>query len=206
MEEFASLFSLFILIGKSIEARFYSKIPAILPWIFGTRSEAGWFSMAPSGCFSSMSQLGISQQRGDTGLRSGDTGLTNVEGITVEEMLVWPTRALGMLCWNALLGATDLGYAKGREDSMYWRGWSGKAKSLVNEIPWADLTSESPWGIWRKWPPKSSLWIVSVGLLPSFPLPCSTDTVRAGDPIPRGHLTFLIAMLAVLQQTCLWRR
>lgn len=124
-----------------------------------------WSRMIPYG--SSMSQPSISQQRGYTDLRLGNPGLTNIEGVTVEEKLVWPSRAVGLLCWNALLWAVDLGCAKGRVDFLFWRGWPGKAKSLVNEIPTADLTPASPWGIWRKWPPESSPWIVSVGLLPS---------------------------------------
>lgn len=131
----ASLFSLFILIRKSIEARYCSEIPATIPWISGTRSGAEWSPMAPSSCFSSMSQPSTSQQRGYRDLRSGDTGLTNIEGVAVEKMLVWPTRAVGLLCWDALLWAMDSDYSKGREDFMCWEGWPGKAKSLVNGVP-----------------------------------------------------------------------
>lgn len=39
-----------------------------------------------------------SQQRGYRDLRSGETRLTNIEGVAVEKMLVWPTRAVGLLC------------------------------------------------------------------------------------------------------------
>lgn len=154
-----------------------------------------------------MSQPSISQQRGYTDLRLGDTGLTNVEGITVEEMLVWPTRPVGMLCWNALLWAMDLGYAKGREDLMYWRGWSGEAKSLVNEIAWADLTSESPWGVWKKWPPRSSVWIVSVGLC--HRVSTAPPAWTLSEPvIPFPEVTSLseLSELPVLHETCWWRR
>lgn len=40
----------------------------------------------------------ISQQRGHTDLRWGDTGLTNLGGVTEEEVLVWPSWAVGLLC------------------------------------------------------------------------------------------------------------
>lgn len=71
MEELASLSSLFILIGKSIEARFYSKVPATLPWIFGTRSGAEWSPVAPS-CLSSVSHQ-ASVSKGDTQTWGGVT-------------------------------------------------------------------------------------------------------------------------------------
>lgn len=82
--------------------------------------------MAPPSCFSSMSQPGITQQREYTDLRPGDPGLTNVEGGTGEEMLVWPSRAEGLLCWNALLWAMDLGEwisCTGEVDQAKQRAW-----------------------------------------------------------------------------------
>lgn len=64
--------------------------------------------MAPPSCFSSMSQAGITQQREHTELRWGSTGLTKAEGVTGEERQVWPSRAVGLLCGNALLWAMNV--------------------------------------------------------------------------------------------------
>lgn len=193
MEEFASLFSLFILIGKSIEARFYSKVPATLPWIFGARSGAEWSPVAPS-CISpsinpSKPQSAEGTHRLEVGWHRAPKSRRCHRGRDA---------CLAQLgCRVAVLKSTALGngWALLRGERISCTGEVDQAKQRAwwMRYPWADQTSASPWAIWRKWPSKSRLWIVSVGLLPSS-LHCSPsmDTPKASDPIARGQLTLLL--------------